>query len=329
MNVRKLLSRAVEHWPAKVLSIGLAIMLFVFHQMSTLEERFFSVPLTVHRDGPLVPSSPYPRMIRVNLRGEANNIFSVMESDIEVYIDMNRLETPGVYTIPVQWRKRDAMQGMETVQITVDPMEITISVDQLLNRTVPVTASLRGQIDSGYTMTSHSLNPAQVIIEGPAALVSGVSEIFTEVIDLGGRRNNFAVTAAILNPDPLMIIRGSGTSEFRGNVTQVIPVRTIAQVPIAVTGLAPGLAGELQNPAAGIRLEGGTQAALDMFTPPPAFLSVDASEIHEPGTHTLPVMVLAFANVNVRVDPAQVIIHVSYAEEETGDEYENGEAEYL
>jgi len=325
VNARKIALKAIENWPAKVLSIGLAIMLFVFHRMSALEERIFSVPLYIERSGPLVPSSPYPRMIRVNLRGEPASIFSIMESDIEVYVNMDRLEQPGVYTVPIQWRKRGVTQG-EPVQITVDPIEITLVLDHRISRAVPVTADLRGQVEAGHAMMYYSLNPAQVVIEGPAGLISGISEIFTEAIDLGGRRNDFAVTAHVLNPDPLMIIRGAGTSEFRGNVIQIIPVRTITTVPIAITGLVGELDGELETLTATIRLEGESQAALDAFSPPPGFLRVDASGINQPGTYFLRVLAGNAENVTIRVEPEEISLHVSlvyvYIEEDYDDEDE-------
>jgi len=314
LNARKILLKAIENWPAKVLSIGLALMLFVFHHMSTLEERFFSVPLNIERTGPLVPSTPYPRMIRVNLRGEPASIFSIMESDIEVYVDMERLEQPGVYTVPIQWRTRGAALGAEPVQITVDPMEITLSLDHRISRAVPVTASLRGQIETGHLLTYYSLSPAEVIIEGPASLISGIPEIFTETIELDGRRSDFSITTVVLNPNPLMIIRGSGTSEFRGNITQIIPVRNIANVPIAITGLVEDFTGELETLFAGIRIEGESQAILDGFTPPPGFLRVDGSGINQPGTYILRVLSGNAENVTIRVEPEEVRLHVSPAE---------------
>ena len=318
MSARKLFAAAIKNWPAKALSIALAILLVVFHRMSTLEERFFSVPLVIERDGPLVPSRPYPRMIRVNLRGEAARVFSIMENDIEVYVDVHRIQTPGVYTVPVLWRTRNTAQAMEPVQITVDPMEITIALDHRLSRAVPITASLRGQVEAGHTMTSYSLSPDQVVIDGPAGLISGISEIFTEAIDLGGRRSDFSVTAVILNPDPLMVIRGSGSSEFHGSITQIIPIRNIPNVPIGITGLMEELTGELETAVASIRLEGGSQYALDGFTPGPGFLRVDGSGIDQPGTYILRILAAAAENVIIRVEPEEVIIHVAAAAE--GDE---------
>ena len=310
MNARKIFDKAVENWPAKVLSIGLAIILFVFHRMSTLEERFFSVPLNIVRDGPLVPSSPYPRMIRVNLRGEANSIFSILEDDIGVYVDINDLDVPGIYTIPIQWHNNSSIQRLEPLQITVDPMEITLSLDHRMSKAVPLAVTLRGQVEAGYSMTSYSLNPAEVIVEGPAELVSGISEVFTEAIDLDGRRSEFSIMTNILNRDSLMVIRGSGTSEFHGIINQIIPVRNISNVPIVITGLAEGLTGELEIKAGSIRLEGVNQDAVNRFTPPPDFLRVDCSGIVQPGTYTLRVLAGIAENVSIRVDPAEVSVEL-------------------
>ena len=314
MNFRKLLLKTIENWPAKVLCAGLAIMLFVFHSMSALEERFFSVPLVVERGGFLVPSSPYPRIIRVNLRGEASSIFSIMESDIEVFVNIDGFNQPGIYTVPVQWRQT-GLNHNEPVQITVEPMEITLSLDHRLSRAVPLSATLRGQVETGHTLTSYFLNPDQVVIDGPAGLISGISEIFTEPIELGGQRNDFSLSALILNPDPLILVRGSGLSEFHANVTQIITVRNIPNVPIYITGLMDELYGQLQLAAANIRLEGGSQEALDAFTPPPGFLRVDGSGIDQPGTYILRVIAAYAENVIIRVEPEEVIIQVNLIEE--------------
>ena len=106
LNGRKLLARAAENWPAKVLSIALAIILFVFHRMSMLEDRFFSVPLNLEINSNLVPASSYPRMVRVSLRGDANSIYPILEDDIEAYLDLTRYTDRGHYRAPVQVRKK-------------------------------------------------------------------------------------------------------------------------------------------------------------------------------------------------------------------------------
>jgi len=305
-------AKAAENWPAKVLSIGLAIFLFVFHQMSTLENRFFMVPLNLENIDTLVPSSSYPRMIRVSLRGEANNIFPVMEDEIEVYVDMEKYNVPGVCTVPVQWRKKGAAHGIEPLQITVDPMEITFTLDYKISKVVPLIANLRGKVQEGYAMTSYFLNPEQIIIEGPAELIWDIMEVYTDTIDLDGRRSNFSITVHALNRDPFMVIRGNATSEFHGTVSEIIPVRNITNVPIAITGLMEGFTGELEIKSGSVRLEGKDLDTVNDFEVPPNFLKVDCSGINRPGIYLLKVMTVTARDLSFRADPEEVKISISH-----------------
>jgi hypothetical protein len=313
VNYRKWIARAVENWPAKVLSLALAIVLFVFHRMSTLEERFFTVPLNIERKGALMPSSSYPRMIRVSLKGEANSIYPIMEEDIEVYVDMEMFTVPGRYNVPVQWRKKGSAQGVEPLQVTVEPIEITISLDHKVSKFVPLAASLRGQVETDFTMTSYSLNPTQVIIDGPAELMGKVTELYTDPIDLDGRSEDFKLNVNILNSDPLIVLRGTGTTEFSGNISRIIPVRKINNIPIAISGLMDGLSGELEIKTAGIHLEGENQNAVQQFTPSPGFLYIDCSGITEPGIYVLKVNALPAENVDIHMEPEEIEIQISSA----------------
>jgi len=316
LNVDKLFAKAVRNWPAKVLSLALALILFIFHRMITLETRFFSVPIAIENLNTMVPSSSYPRLIRVSIRGETNSIYSVLEDDVEVYVDMNRFDAPGTYIVPVQWRRKGTAQLAEPMQVSVDPIEITLSLDFKRSKFVPVVADFVGQVETGYNMTSYTLNPNQIVIDGPATLMDGVSEVFTEQIDLSGRISDFTITAAILQRDPLIVIRGNGVTEFHGTITQIIPVRNILNVPIEVTGLREGFTGELDIKSASIRLEGSNRNTVEAFEPSRGFLSVDCSEIEEPGIYTLSVYARVVENLRVRVDPVETIIHVDFAGEE-------------
>ena len=316
MNLKWLLEKVEKNWPAKVLCIALALILFIFHRMSVLESRFFSVPLKVEHMNSLMPSLSYPRMIRVTLKGEANSIFPVFEDDIEAFIDMEKYTSPGTYNIPVEWRKKGTALGVDALQVTVDPAEISFRLDYKISKYVPVIPNFRGQADSGYTMTSYTLNPNQVVIEGPADLMAGISELYTEPIDLGGRRNEFSGIVNLLNGDSLIVVRGASTTTLNGVITQLISVRNFLDVPIAITSLGEGLTGELGTKTANIHMEAQTQELIDNFTLSPEFLKVKCSEITEAGTYTLAVQAASAEGINVRVNPAEVKIVITHTGEE-------------
>jgi YbbR domain-containing protein len=317
LDSKKLIAKAVQNWPVKVLSIILALFLFIFHRMSTLEERFFSVPLDVETQGSLIPSSSYPRMIRVRLRGDPNSIYPILEDDIEAFVDFEKYDVPGTYNSPIEIRKKGTALGVEPLEITVDPLEISLSLDQKISKFVPLTANLRGRPDSGYSLSSYTLNPTQVIIDGPSEFIGGISELHTDFIDLDGRTGDFSMMVNILNRDPLIVIRGNGITEFRGFISQIIPVRNIADIPIRLTGLDEQFAGQSEIRAGSVHLEGRSQYELDRFTLPPDFLYLDCSEISEPGSYTLKVLSIPVPNLTMTIDPQEVVVHILRRDNET------------
>ena len=316
MDARKFFLRVVENWPAKVLSLALAIILFIFYRMSILETRLFFNPLIIENLNSMMPSSPYPRMIRVSLKGEADNLHSILEDDIETFVDMEEFSAPGAYKVPIRWRKKGTALGVEPLQISVEPMEINLSLDYKISKFVPLSASFSGQVDAGYNMTSYTLDPNQVIVEGPASLMGGISMLQTELIELAGHRSNFSVTASILNRDPLIVIRGDGMTEFSAAISQIIPIRNIPNAPIAVTGVMEGFSGELDIKTVNLHMEGSNRDAVEMFVLPSEFIKVDCSGIIEPGTYILQVITGTVAGIRFRVDPEEVAIHIGTAGED-------------
>jgi YbbR domain-containing protein len=315
LNGKKLFAKAVQNWPVKVLSLALAIVLFVFHRMSTLETRHFFAPLIIENLNAMMPSGAYPRIIKVSLHGEAGSINSILENDIEAYVDMDKYAAPGVYRVSVQWRKKNTALGVEPLQILVDPSDITFSLDRKLSKFVPLSASFSGQVEAGFNMTSFSLSPSQIIIDGPAGLMGGVSELHTELIDLDGRRSDFSLTAKIMQRDPLVVIRGSGTTEFFGVINQIIPVRNISNVPIIVTGIKDGFTAELEVKTGNIHLEGDNLDAVNTFVTSFDFLKIDCSGISGPGTYVLRVLSGTAGNIIFNIEPKEVKIQVHLAEE--------------
>jgi len=258
-------------------------------------------------------------MVRVTLKGEAISIFPIVESDIEVFVEMEKYTAPGKYLVPVQWRKKGTALGVEPLQITVDPAEINFTLDYKISKLVPLLPSFRGQVDSGFIMTSYTLNPNQIIVDGPAELMVNISELYTEPIDLDGRRSDFSGTVNIFHREPLILIRGSGNSVFSGVISQFIPVRNIMNIPIAVTGIMEGLTGELETKTGSIFLEADNREAVDRFEPPPDFLKVDCSGIIESGNYILRVIAESQAGtmegITLRVVPEEVGIVIRAAGE--------------
>lgn len=309
MDTRKLLAKVAENWPAKVLSIALALTFFVFHRMSTLEERFFSAPLRVEIDPNILPASTYPTMIRITVRGETASIRSLAETDIEPYIDLKG-KGRGIYRTPVQFRKKGAAQDLEPLEIRVDPLEISLTLDNKISKYISLQANTRGSPKPGYELVNFTLNPSQVILDGPSDLMSTITEFSTDFIELDGRSEDFSIMVTILNPNTLMTIRGNAMTEFHASIKQIMRLEHFEGLPISIIGLPEMFVADLEVKTGMVRLE-GSQEALEQYSPPASLLRLDGSSISKAGTYTLPVTVqLAPGFTLLRQEPETVTVHI-------------------
>jgi hypothetical protein len=313
------LAGITEKWPVKVLSVVAAIILVVFHRLGDIQERFFSVPLRLEISNNLVPSNSYPHNIRITLKGDANSIYPVVESDIEAYLDLTGYRDPGSFKTPVRIRKTGTAMEVENLEITVDPMEIAIDLDIKMSKYVPVTPDLEGSPEKGYELVSYILEPNQMVIDGPSNLISSVAELTTASIDLQSRNADFTVHLKVVNPNPLLVIRGDGMTEFSGFIRESILIRSFDDVPISVTGLS----GDFLMPETGLgslRLE-GAQRLIEAFEPPENLLFVDVSDITEPGSYVLPVAASVPDDFTLsRQEPVEITLRIETAEESGEDQ---------
>jgi len=220
LNNRELFARITEKWPVKILSVAAALLISLLYKMNTLESRFFSVPLRVESANVLVPASSYPQAVKVNLRGEKNSIFPIHEEDIEAYIDLGKYTFEDSYRIPVQIRKKGSALGIEPLEITVEPADIHVRLENKISRDIKISPSFRGFLAEGYEMTSQLITPDTITVEGPRSNVEALHEFNTAVIDLNERRGDFSVMTNIINNDPLIVTHGSRMIEYRGTIRQ-------------------------------------------------------------------------------------------------------------
>jgi YbbR domain-containing protein len=221
LNRTRLFTIITEKWPVKVLSLAAAVIISIFYRMSSLETRFFTVPLLVESSDTLLPANSFPRSVKITARGEAEGIQPILAEDIEAYIDLGRYVNEGIYRVPVQIRKKGTALGVEPLEVSVVPVDIQLLLEQKITRNVSVFPVLRGSVAEGYELTGQSLTPASVIVEGPRSMIDNHVEFNTEAIDLDRRNVDFSVMVNIKNDNPLLFIHGSNILEFRGSISRI------------------------------------------------------------------------------------------------------------
>jgi len=221
LNSGKFLAKLTDRWHIKVLSLIAALVISVFHRINTLETRYFPVPLRIVSDGKLVPASTYAHIVKLGVRGESNDINSIVEDDIEAFIDLNKYTDEGTYRIPVQIHRKGSALGLEPLEISVDPIEINVLLEDKISHYVNVSPVIRGNVAEGYELTSQFIIPTTVTADGPRSAMEVLYEFDTGIIDLEGRFEDFSVIVNIINNNPLINIRGNNMLEYRGTIRRI------------------------------------------------------------------------------------------------------------
>jgi hypothetical protein len=284
---KRAFERFFADWPAKIISLAAAILLFLFYRINTMEERVFTTALKADPPPGLAIAKPYPRSARITLRGREENIFSVLEEDLEVYADFDEIDSEGQYRLPVRVLRKGASVNVEPLEIRVEPAEVSVTLEAEVQRAVEVQPRLSGIPAAGFELVQYSVTPNSVQISGPRSIVSDLTEVQTETIDLSGRSSDFSVEVGILRENPLVHYPREMTALFRGIIREAVVIKTFENVDIITLDLTPELriAGNL--PKGSIRLQ-GSQLSLEDLAPERFRLLVDCSDVVSPGTATLP-----------------------------------------
>jgi hypothetical protein len=302
----------IANWPVKALSLAAAIMLFIFNNFSSLSERFVSVELrAVFADG-LTAAQPYPRRVRVEIRGNDRSLAAATEEDISATADFSRFDTEGVYTTPVTIQKKGVLEGLDTIEISVDPLEITLPIETKTRQRVDVVPVFKGLPATGYRLEQYSVNPAGVDLEGPLGLVQNIDSISTEDIDLSGKRGNFSARVRLINTNPLLTFPGGDTVDFLGQILETTDLKVFEGIAITPQGLSPNLQfAQADIPQGTITLQGG-QSVLEATAKERVQLVINCTGLTESGAYTLPVQTLVPPGLTVvqfTPDHVTLVIH--------------------
>ena len=221
MNSREFLLKITEKWPVKVLSLAAALIISVFYRMNTLETRHFSAPLFIESNDSFIPVNSFVNSVRINLRGEGSSIYTIFEDDIIAYIDLDKYKNDGTYKVPVQIRKKGSALGIEPLEITVIPIEISVTLEEKISRDIPVFPVISGIPASDFELTDQYITPENVTAQGPYTGMYSINNFVTETIDMEGRNDTFSVIVNIVNDNPLITIQGNRTIVYHGTILPI------------------------------------------------------------------------------------------------------------
>jgi hypothetical protein len=202
----KLLKRFIrllfENAGWKLLSLAIAVIVWALVASEPELGTLATVPLEYRNlpDDLEISSEPVNQIV-LELRGPSGELrgFGEGVARAAVILDMSGLQ-PGIHTFPILDRNVKLPRGVRLVR--ANPSEARFEFDRRMVRSVPVHASVIGQGQNGYVVSSQRVDPPRLQIEGPAKKVSRVVEVITDPVDVSSvvGSSEFRVNAFVEDP---------------------------------------------------------------------------------------------------------------------------------
>lgn len=219
---------------------------------------------------------------QVYLEGPRDLVDSIRPTEVTVYADMKDVE-PGVRVKPLML---DMNRLPSSVKGVVEPRELRIHVERVIEKDVPVKPRLEGEPPPGYEVVNKQTVPPTVHIAGAESRVRDIKEVSTETVRLTGRTESFSTPVAI----DIGSASVSLTDQSQRRVMLTVAIseqrqeRTLTNLPITVIN-APG--GARAIPATLNVTFYGPRSLIEALTPADVTVVVDyRSQATSPGHFT-------------------------------------------
>jgi YbbR domain-containing protein len=290
MKFKPLIERLIHNWPAKVICLALALVLYFFYQIIALDHKNFSARLSVQNGGIMLPASAYDGFVRVTFRGQKDDIAVITENEFNVFLDLSYYTTEGTYNVPVKIQLKPDLMKLDPLEIRLSPDTITLKIEPREYAEIPLKPMLQGDIVDGYETTSVRLMPSTVLVSGPKSMVANLKSLPVEDIVLSERSRSFTTQVNIINSSNFIRVERDEPVDVEVTITEKISSQRFT-VPIIVLNMptefniseALSATVEIEVSASQIRLE-RLQTSILRAT-------LDCSAIDADGSYELPVNV--------------------------------------
>ena len=186
-----MLSSLAQNWFLKILSLVFALILWFFVMGERKLEVGYAVPLEL-RNLPtgLMVANEVPSLIDVRISGPRTLLMNLRPDDISIAVDLKELQ-PGLTSFR---RLEERINIPSALKVTrISPSFIDLKLDRIKEKTVPVVATLIGDLPAGAQLESVTVTPEEVVVVGAEGELKDVSEVGTEAVSLDGVKESFSL----------------------------------------------------------------------------------------------------------------------------------------
>src|ERR1700722_3451217 len=209
----------------RVLAVVLAIGLWIFvnsAERGSVEQLTVPISYSTLPTGMVIVNHP-ATSVKVEVTGPRSLLSLLDPERLTLKIDLRSIaDGPSEFKIyPSMFNV-----GRNTAVTSISPDSLSLDIDRMVTRDVPVHLAVENRVAPGYTISSVDIAPSSVTVVGPSRYVAPLTSVNTEPFDLRGLTSDTNRSVEITPPDPSLGL-STGHVDARVNVTQAITDREI------------------------------------------------------------------------------------------------------
>ena len=208
-----------ENWTLKIISLILALLLWMFIMGERRLEVGYRVPLELQNiPKSLMIANEVPSMVDVRVSGPRTLQMKVSPNDISIIVDLSDLK-PGLTTFKRLEERLNLPSGLQVTRLS--PSFIDLKLERIKQKLVPVKIALTGEPMTGFKVASVKAVPNEVMIEGAETELKSVSKVTTENVDLKGVNEGFSLIVPLVHRGTYTHFKDEKTTEVQVDIQPV------------------------------------------------------------------------------------------------------------
>lgn len=315
MKVKQLIDKILDRWHIKVICFLIAIFLYIFHQMSLVDTKSITVPLTVTENGLVVHTNDIQKYVSVVIKADSDAISTVHADDFKAFINLDYQTEKGNITAPVNIEVSQKILTMDPIEVKVRPETINVQIEPKLSRFVPAEANLAGELPAGYEIDDITVSPDYVEIYGPESVVKAIQKIQTDKVNISGITKKINAKVGFINKNQVINIDDKLSFDVEVSVKPIIIEKNYTDVSVVPKNLKGNLKLDSPLPAVSFTAKGSVPF-FEGYQLSPNTVQIDLESVSEPGKYSLPLkIILPQALTLVSKSDENIDIEVSIIEE--------------
>ncbi len=207
---KKILIFIFENWQAKLGSFVVATLFYVYLQTSKITIKTLEIPVEYPKlNNGLVYSKNNDKFIKIKVEG-LRDLVNYQTQFMKFVVDPNDL-TVGENQIEI---KKIFGANINKLKITPVTNKLTVNVEQLATKNLPVEVLFEDDLPPGYYRVSYTVKPSLVTLGGPKSILDKFSKYTLGTVSLKDIRESFTRTLKPVELPPNVALLG-GIKEFR------------------------------------------------------------------------------------------------------------------